>query len=574
MADKKIIQNDYDVLIVGAGPCGLTLGLQLARYGVKFQIIDKQPALPTHSLSYALQASTLETLSNLGVGEGLMQLGVAVRKVNAYINGKPSFDIDFRQTPPSPFPFMLTVDQANIEKMLAATLQQQGSHISWNAELQSLKQSKTGVTAEIIQDGKKITTTASWVVGCDGGDSAVRNVLNIPLQGNTYKEKFIVADLAIDWGLAKNESHVFLHPSDLFMATPLPNGLYRVITTQDGIEHKGEITVKDLLFKFQKLVPAQGVLTNPVWMKAFEVQRRLAPQLRVNRVFLAGDAAHVHSPIGSQGLNTGIQDAYNLGWKLGFHVNGLANDKLLDSYQSERLDVSKAVLANTNMAMNIVMTHSRLGQMVRDVIAPLILNYPAAQKQLKRIIADTPFSYRNSPAMYSEKEAGVAFARKIKEAFLGGVNIGDHAPNFDLMQPKDFKRFSLMKFLPTPKHIILVMLGDKSKEQTASYETFSHIKKVLSDFAESYFIVGEHAIDYTKFDQNVTDAFIDPDGRGHQIYRCIEPTLYLLRPDGYVSYKGPLNIDILREYLDKYFDLMKPKLDRQNEKNKAVDMAV
>jgi len=574
MADNKIKQNDYDVLIVGAGPSGLTLGLQLARYGIKFKIIDKKETFSSHSLAYAIQGSTLESLNDLGIAEGLVKLGTQVRKLNAYIKGKPSFDIDFRTEIPGPFPYMLTLEQSKMERLLAGALQQQDHHISWNAELLSFKQSATGVVAEIAQGDKKVTTTASWIVGCDGAESTVRNILGVAFQGNSYTEKFILADLAIDWPLIKNEAYAFLHPSDLFTVVPLPNGLSRVVTTRDGIEHDGEITIHDLVKKFQELVPIPGSLSSPVWISAYNVRRRITPSMRTKRTFLVGDAAHLHSPIGGQGLNKGIQDAYNLGWKLAFFINGIVDEKFLDSYESERLPVSKAVHSNTNLAMNIVMTHSKIGQVIRDIIAPLILNYPAAQKQLKRIIADIPERYNNSPVLYAEKDGGQVLARKLKESVLGGITIGDRAHNFDLLQPKDFKRFQLLKLLQTPKHVLLLLLGEKSKEFPAYYAQFSSIKKALADFADSYFIVGEHAIDYTSFDQNLTDAFIDPDGRGHQIYHCEKPTLYLIRPDGYICFKGEPNYEKLREYIDKNFHLEKIVQGNELARSQKVDMAV
>jgi 2-polyprenyl-6-methoxyphenol hydroxylase-like FAD-dependent oxidoreductase len=553
VAENNTPPNEYDVLIIGAGPSGLALGLQLARYGVKFQIIDKRSTFNSDSHAFAIQGSTLEILNDLGVAEGIMQLGLQVKKVNAFIKEAPSFDIDFKQEIPSPFSYLVTLEQSKIEKLLAGGLQLKGHHVSWNAELLSFKQSKTGVTAEIQQDGKKVTTTASWIVGCDGVHSSVRQILGIHLQGNSYSERFIMADLAIQWALPKDQAYAFLHPSDLFLVFPLPNDLYRVMTTQDNIPHKGDITMEHLVSKFKKLCPVEGSITSPKWLSGYEVQRGFAQRMRKSRAFLVGDAAHIQSPVGGQGLNSGIQDAYNLGWKLGLHIKGLVKDQYLDSYESERLNIAKSIHTNTNLAMNIVMTHSKLGQLLRDMIAPLILNYPAAQKQLKRIIADSPVSYRQSHIMFNEKMPGQGLARKLKESFTGGVNIGSHAPSVDLLEPKGFKRFQLLKLMEGPKHTILVMLGENSKEFPEQYANFSLIKKEFEEFAQSYFIVGEHAIDYTCFDLNLTDAFIDPDGQGHQLYNCIETTLYLIRPDGFISYKGLPNAAVLWAFVEEHF---------------------
>ena len=574
MASSKTKPNDYDVLIVGAGPCGLALGLQLARYGVSFQIIDKKPTFSLHSLAFAVQGSTLEILSDLGVAQSLMQLGIQVKKVNTYIKGQPSFEIDFKQEVPRPFPFMLTIEQAKTERILAGALLQQGHNVSWNAELLSFTQSETGVTAEVKQDGKTGKVTASWIIGCDGENSRVREIMAVPLQGNKKTEKFVVADLALDWGMAKNEGYAFLHPSDIFTVFPLPGGLHRVVTTQDGINHEGDITIQDLVQKFQRLCPVPGSLTAPTWISAYNTKRAIAPQMRIRRAFLAGDAAHIHSPIGGQGLNTGIEDAYNLGWKLGLHINGVVDEKYLDSYEAERLAVAKAFLANTNLAMNIVLTHSKIGQLVRDIIAPLILNYPAAQRQLKRIIADTPITYHHSPIQYNEKEEGQSIAQRLKNTISGGVNIGDHAPNMNLLIPKEYKRAQLLSLLQTPKHVILVLLGEKSKEFKEHYANFSKIKTAFADLANSYFIVGEHAIDYTSFDSNLTDVFIDSDGLGHQLYQCFEPTLYLIRPDGYVSFKGVPNLESLKAFVEEHIHMDKLPLKSDAPKAKKIEVAV
>lgn len=555
MSDNKNKTTDYDVIIVGAGPAGLSLSIQLAKHGVRFQIIDKKSSYIEKSNAFALQSSTLHAFNQLGLADGLIQLGAQVRKVNAYIKGEPSFDIDFRKEIPTPFPYLLSLEQAKLEKVLYGFLLNMGHQVHWNAELTSFKQTKKGVSVEIVQEGKKIHTSTSWLVGCDGTESSVREILNMPYQGNQVSEKFILADLAIEWGLNKNEGYAFLHPSDLFVVVPLGDGLYRVMTTQEGVVDRQNITVDDLVKKFKRLVPVPGVLTTPKWLQGFEVQRRNVPQMRVGRVFLAGDAAHTHSPIGGQGLNCGIQDALNLGWKLAYNVKGWVEDQYLDSYDQERLPVAKATFANTNLAMNIVMTHSKIGQIIRDIIAPLILNYPAAQKQLKRIIADTPVKYNNSSVMLTDKEASQNIARKIKDSVLGGVSIGDCTPSFELLKPKDFKRFQFLKLQQTTKHILFVMQGDQSKDFKENYENFSCLKKNLQDFADCYYIVGEHAIDYTTFDQNLTDVFIDPDGRAHQAFNCSEQTLFLSRPDGYISYKGPANLQSLKDFLKAHFNL-------------------
>lgn len=557
MASKNQRPIEYDVLIVGAGPTGLALGMQLARYGVSFQIIDKAEGFKNDSRSIAIQGTTLESLLDLGIAEGLLQLGTAIRKVKTYIDGEPSFEMSFRNSQSPLFPFILSVEQSKLERVLAGALFQKGQNIGWGAELKSFKQYDDHVESIIFQQGHNVQISTKWIVGCDGGDSTVREILGIPMQGNNYEEKFILADLSLDWGLNTGDGYVFLHPSDILAVFPLPGGTYRVITTQKGIADNEPINIRHLVQKFKELCPVAGSLAVPTWITGYGVKRSIASQMRMRRAFLAGDAAHIHSPLGGQGLNTGIDDGLNLGWKLGLYCNECVGEAYLDSYEGERLKVAKANLAHTNLATSIVMTRSKIGQLLRDLIAPLILNYPAAQRQLERIIGDNRISYDANKVNAVGRNEEQLLAGKIKESFFGGVTVGDRLPNFDLQMPKDYKRFQLLRLLQTHKHVLLYFLGEKSKEFKQHYENFSHIKNSYLNLADSYFIVGEHAIDYTSFDPNLTDAFIDPDGRGHELYKCIEPTLYLIRPDGYVCYKGAPLFDPLKGYVSSHFNMDK-----------------
>ena len=552
-ADKKN-NNDYDVLIVGASPASLVLALQLSRYNVKFQIIDKRSGFSENSPSFTLKPSTLDALATLNLADSLMTQGTSVRKINAYIKGKPAFDIDFRPKNATSYAVMLSLEQKKIETVLAATLQAQNHSILWNTELVNFQSSRDGVHVDIVQEGKKIKASTAWMVGCDGYDSFVREKLGTPFVGSTDVEKFLSADVDIQWGLHKTEGYVFMHPSDLFAAIPLSDGKYRVITMLDGSDKDSKADVAKLVEKFQKLVPVKGILTAPTRLETIKCHRRCATKLRSGRVFLLADAAHEQSALGDHDLNSGIHDAVNLGWKLGCFIRGWVQESYLDSYESERLKVAESLQQNTHAAMKVILARSYLGQFIRDVIAPLILSYPAAENQLKRILADSKASYGDSPITYWGRDYGAGIATRIKEGFLSGVFAGDGAPSFDLMIPKDFKRVKLAKLKTSENYLLLFMQGEKSKDFHKLYQEFQNVKKRLNGFAECYYIIGEHAVDYTNLDKNLEDVYIDPDGRGHQIYRCFDPTILIIRPDNYVCYRGDTHLNSLEPFLLQYFN--------------------
>lgn len=530
----------------------MTLALELARHGVNFKIIDKKSGPTEHSQALAIQAHSLEVFYDLGVATTMIEQGKRLLRMNGFIERRQKFQIDFRQGLDSAYPYILILEQNKTERILIDALNAQSIQVEWNSELKNFTQADSNVKAAIVQDGEKKTLTANWLVGCDGIESTVRQTLQLPFIGRSYAECFLLADVKLDWKLPSTDGYGFVEARGFLLAIPLSSGLYRIITILDENE-RDHIGLEKLQQKFDMLSPIKSTLSDPAWISSFDLHRKIVSKMKVDRVFLAGDAAHVHSPIGGQGMNVGIQDAYNLGWKLGYCINGMVTESFLQSYEDERLEVARHVLTATDVAMRVLLTRSPFWRMVRNFIAPILINFSTVQNHLKCMIAQTSIRYRNSPVIQKEVDTSQRFARQIKDGFKGGVNLGDLAPSLSLLEPKTYRREKLSNLMQGTHHTMLLFLGEKPQELAPRYEQFKALKEKLDGFATAYFIVGEHAINYNIFNPDLPGVFLDPDGHGHHLYKCWEPTLYLIRPDGYVAYKSAPEDSALKAYVNEFF---------------------
>ncbi len=268
-------------------------------------------------------------------------------------------------------------------------------------ELTHFAQDDDGVSATLRHaDGREESLRAGWLVGCDGAHSAVRHGLGVPFEGAAYPEEFILGDVGIDWPLDPSEAYGFPSESGFLAVISMPGeSRYRVISmrSESRDESRGDPTLEEFQELMDRLAPVKATLRDPVWLAEFHLQRRMVPRLRNGRVFLAGDAAHIHSPAGGQGMNTGIQDAQNLAWKLALVVAGASRPDLLDSYQAERHPVAESVLRSTDRLFRGVIARGPLSAWARRHLAPLIVNREWFQRRARRFITELGITYRDSP---------------------------------------------------------------------------------------------------------------------------------------------------------------------------------
>ena len=390
------------VLVVGAGPTGLVLAIALARRGVPFRLISEAAGPGEHSRAMGVQARTLELYRQLGFADDIVAAGIPARSVHLRVAGRDRALVplsDLGETT-SPYPFMLTYPQDDHERFLLDRLAALGRQVEWRTALTALVRGPDGLHATLRHgDGRIEDAVADHVAGCDGAHSAVRKALGIPFDGGTYSQQFFVADVRIDGGF---EHDIFLNLGDHALALVMPvrsRGVQRLI----GLVPPALAERRDLGFEaVRPMVEAlAGVrITHVEWFSEYRVHHRVAARFGVDGAFLLGDAAHVHSPVGGQGMNTGIGDAINLAWKLAAVVGG-ADPALLETYELERIRFARRLVATTDRVFAPLVADGLSGRLLRKVVLPtavaLMTRLPLARRAAFATLSQTRIEYRHSP---------------------------------------------------------------------------------------------------------------------------------------------------------------------------------
>ena len=329
---------DTDVLVVGAGPTGLMLANQLVRRGVRVQIVDRHPGPSLQTRALGVQARTLEIYSHLGIVERALELGKRATGANIWSLGKKAARIPLGAigSAISPYPFLLILGQDDNERLLGDALRGQGTTVGWNTELVGLAQETERVRVTLRQpDGTTREITAAWVAGCDGAHSAVRDLNGIAFQGAPYEHVFFVADAQLTGEMVPDELNVYLWHEGFHLFFPMRGTnhwrIVRIVPAE--LREKKDLGFDDVIPSVQREAGSGLSFQQCTWFSTYRIHHRRAERFRNRRSFLLGDAAHIHSPVGAQGMNTGLQDAYNLAWKLAMVVSGRASEALLDSYE-------------------------------------------------------------------------------------------------------------------------------------------------------------------------------------------------------------------------------------------------
>ncbi len=390
------MERDTEVLIVGAGPTGLVLALWLAKAGVRVRVIDRVAEPGTTSRAVGVAARTLEYYRQLGIADEVVAAGWAAPAVDLWVGGKrlARAELGTIGAGLSPFPFELMYPQDEHERLLIRHLAELGVPIERPRSLVGFANEPDGVRAQ-LDDGT--TCTAAYLAGCDGAHSAVRHALGIGFPGGTYEHDFFVADIAGDGPALDGEVHISLDSSDFLAVFPLAGpGHARLIGTVrrlHGVEPRWEDVSPDALARLRMDV------SDVRWFSSYHVHHRVASSFRAGRVFLLGDAAHIHSPVGAQGMNTGIGDAVNLGWKLAAVLRG-EPESLLDSYEPERRAFANELVATTDRAFQLANRDGVIARLVRRRLAPLavraILGTAVGRRFMFRRLSQLAVTYRDS----------------------------------------------------------------------------------------------------------------------------------------------------------------------------------
>jgi 2-polyprenyl-6-methoxyphenol hydroxylase-like FAD-dependent oxidoreductase len=499
---------ETDVLIVGAGPTGLMLANQLARRGVRASIIDRHsgPALQTRALG--VQARTLEIYSSLGIVDRALELGKPATGANLWAQGRKTTHVPLGDAGKgiTPYPYILILGQDDNERIMGDRLRDFGMSVQWNTELVALTQDEGGVAVTLkLADGTLRKSTVAWVAGCDGARSAVRELSGVTFPGAPYEHVFYVADTEVTGSMVADQVNVYLWRSGFHLFFPM-RGVdhWRIVgILPENLRAREGVKFDDVIPSLRSEAGAGLVIKACTWFSTYRIAHRAASRFRQGRCFLLGDAAHIHSPVGAQGMNTGLQDAYNLGWKLALVVGGTSDAALLDSYEEERIPIARRLLDTTDRAFRLIVSDNWLAGLLRtEIIArvgALAMSVARIQKFAFGTISQTGIQYRSSSVSKSldglsgdGRLAGDRFPwLRLKFSAVGPVE--------DVFRSLDDTRLNL------------IVIGQRSPEGLPGMGDLLRVHVVADDPAN---------------DAELMRAKIP------------KPSFYLLRPDGYVGLCG------------------------------------
>jgi 2-polyprenyl-6-methoxyphenol hydroxylase-like FAD-dependent oxidoreductase len=436
-----------DVLIVGAGPTGLALACQLIRYGVDFVIIDRNASTTPHSKAIGVQARTLEIYEQIGLAGKLVENGTIADAARMIVGGKKRGEISFTDIGKgmSPFPFFLIVDQGVHERILYDFIEAHGKKVIWQTELDSLTQDNAGVTATIKDaSGKPETINAKYLVGCDGAKSLVRHTLGLEFGGGTFERLFYVADVQIDWDFRHGAFYVCLAKTNVTAFFPMRGGAenkYRIVGTfPEGHDRdEGEILYEEVERQIVADTELDLDISDVNWFSVYKVHSRSVNKFSNGRCFLAGDSAHIHTPAGAQGMNTGIQDGYNLAWKLNLAINGKASATILESYNEERLPNAIRLLQTTDRFFLLGASKNVFASFVRTRVAPYLANFVFSLGFFKRrifpLVSQIGINYRDSSLSKNQGSFKIRAGDRMPYFEIDGASVYDrmHEPKFHLL---------------------------------------------------------------------------------------------------------------------------------------------
>jgi len=523
-----ITERHTKVLIVGAGPSGLMMAAQLLRYGVQPLIIDNKQGPTTHSNALAVQARSMEIYRQMGLADKIVPNGKQAKGLIFNQDGKQKASLSLNSIGEGQtlFPYVLLYQQSKNERTLLDYLTQNCCPVYWDTTLLSLQQKPDGATAQLKNAEGEYTIKADWVIGADGAHSIVRKQSQIAFKGDTYPSFFYLADLQVDTGFLDGDYiELFLGKDDLSGFFPMPEkDCYRIIgNLPPEFNERDDVTVEDVLPYMSKLTKSTVKIVENHWFTVYKLHHRMAERFREQRCFLIGDAAHIHSPVGGQGMNTGLQDAYNLAWKLAGVINGQIRENTLDSYTDERMPVAKTLLNTTDKAFNIVMSKSWFTRIYRKWIMPNMLSLAWRSKKIKtfffKVVSQTGISYRDS-------NINVHLSKSTK------VCAGDRIPYLKVYDEKKETETDLHEWCAKPGFTLIV----------------------FGKFDEMFLFTIAKWIT-TKYPGTLNFFYLPPSGKNVEVFEAFEADPHkqmaiIVRPDMHIGYMNDVvDLGMLDNYL-------------------------
>jgi 2-polyprenyl-6-methoxyphenol hydroxylase-like FAD-dependent oxidoreductase len=540
--------SGLDALIVGAGPTGLALATQLRIFGARFRIIDRLLDRTRESRALGVQARTLELLQLLGIGEQLVARGNTSTRLKLHVEGRAVAavtlgDIGAMDTR---FPFILFVSQAETEAVLNDYLSASGVMVERGCQLVSFERSVDGLQCVLQRpDGQQERIHTRFLIGCDGAHSLVRKQSGIAFEGGTYPQNFALGDIEADGPLEPSAINSFAGGGGIAMFFPLGRPrTWRVIAmaadsqTEPQPRSSSEISSDLELSELQTLVdPPTGSavrLRDPAWLTRFHLHHRQTASYRSGNVFLAGDAAHIHSPVGAQGMNTGIQDAWNLGWKIALVARGLADNRLLDTYEAERWPVGQFLIRYTDRLFSTLtraMSGRPLTTWARRIIAPHVVPHLFESRRVRQtafaFVSELGIRYRRSPAVFEGEP-------RQQE----GPRAGDRLRDAGILQ--NGRSAYLQQALAGP-HLALLLCGEPRHWDARELE---RLREKYGRVVKTYFLSA----------LGPEGSLVDETGDAFARLGVRDVAQYLVRPDGYIAFRSAgQTFESLDQYLSRWY---------------------
>jgi 2-polyprenyl-6-methoxyphenol hydroxylase-like FAD-dependent oxidoreductase len=508
---------DLDVFIAGAGPTGLAMAAEAARFGLRYRIVDKAAHGALHSQALVVQARTLEQFERYELAQPAIASGRRLRRIRIYSDGARILEASFDEIRGS-YPFVLFLPQTETERLLTGHVEAQGGKIEREVALESFEERADAIACTLRHaDGSQETLTAAYLIGADGAHSTVRRLLNFSFEGDAEPYTFFLGDLRVDGEVPGDELTVHLHSGNVVFLGRMDDTHCRVIIVGNESAAQRDPVAED----FQRAIDDAGIqnlrVSEPRWTAAFRVSERRTPAYSRGRVFLAGDATNIHSPVGGQGMNTGIQDAANLIWKIALVQTRRARPLLLDSYDRERKPVGDALVFETAGALRAATASNWLLERVRDGLLSRIGSLESVKQRLRDTISETGLNYSRSPIVC---ECGDS----------GGLCAGDRAPDCEVRDETGaaLRIFSLFK---EPLHTALMIAPPPDADLSRFAQVFSSYRDVM------------HGMVLVDGDEDFYAHYAPPGG-----------SLYVIRPDGYVGFHGqPSDLEALEAWCSGLF---------------------
>ncbi len=548
------------VLVVGAGPVGLTLACELFRHGVPCRVIDRLPAPHAQSRATDIQPRTLEVFNAMGCLEDILSAGAERSNVAMFANGCKTLDLPLKGAD-TPFCSVLGLAQSDTERILEAHLASLGGRVERGVRLAHVDARSARPLAVLLHpDGRWQEPAFDWIVGCDGASSLVRRAIGDPFEGSTFEERFFLADVTLKTDRPEAEMSLWTSAHGAMIVLPIPGPRRARIFGDLDLDTDPEAELDEAACRHLLATRTHGQIdcADIGWSSIFRVHTRQVARYRDGRLLLAGDAAHLHSPAGGHGMNTGIQDAHNLAWKLALVLKGLADEALIDTYDAERRPVGRDVLSETDLETRMSLWRNTFGQeLIGGLMALSALLPPVRRKLLARqfeldlhyksdIIDEAHGSLLDAHMLPSDDDESPSLSQW--RAFDRGPRAGTRAPDAPLSLGPHASLFELLGL----HHVVL--LFDGAANTDAGYEAMIEAAEQIASrwsLAARCFAVVPRDSAPTSLER-ACPVILDPSGALHARYGADAACLYVVRPDGVIGYRAqPLEPDALIRWFER-----------------------